>query len=260
MSEGTVRLDIEDGVGTITLSRPGKLNSLAGDMRPQLRDRIIEAAGSDLRALILQGEGDAFCAGGDVATMARLRDDGREQEFHRILHDGAECVLALRAFQGLTIAAVTGVAAGAGFALALGCDLCVATSGSRFAASWRGLALAPDWGGSFWLARRLGYANALELTLSGRVLDAAEALDLGLIQAVVEPDALDAQLQIWTEWARPRQMLQALKVLLRKGLDGTIEASLAAETEAQEDLFVSDDVLEGLRAFRDKRRPQFGRD
>lgn len=261
MSAGRVDLDVSAGVATATLSRPGKLNSLAGDMRGQLRDRIREAARDDsVHALVITGADGAFCAGGDVGTMAELREQDREVEFHDILHAGAECVLALRAFQGLTIAAIPGIAAGAGLSLALACDLRIATPNARFAASWRGLALAPDWGATHWLPQLLGYARALELVLSGQVLSADEALDLGLTHRVVSPEDLENSIAEVTEWGRPREMVRAVKYLLRKGSLGGVEASLAAETEAQEDLFVTDDVLEGLRAFRDKRPARFGRE
>jgi len=259
VSAGQVLLETSDGVAVATISRPGKLNSLSGDMRRQLRDCIRDAARDEsVRALVITGEGDAFCAGGDVATMSTLRDEGRADEFHHILHAGAECVLALQAFPGLTIAAIPGIAAGAGFALALGCDLRVATSSARFAASWRGLALAPDWGATHWLPRTLGYPRAIELVLSGRVIDASEALELGLVHRVVDAADLDECVAEFAEWARARDMIKAVKYLLRKGLSAGIEASLAAETEAQEDLFVSDDVLEGLRAFGEKRPAKFG--
>lgn len=259
MDVGRVLLEISDGVALATISRPAKLNSLSGDMRRQLRDGIRDAARDEtVRALVVTGEGNAFCAGGDVATMGTLREEGNPDEFHRILHAGAECVLALQAFPGLTIAAIPGIAAGAGFALALGCDLRVATSSARFAASWSGLALAPDWGATHWLPRILGYPRALELVLSGRVVDASEALEMGLVHRVVDATALESTVAEFAEWARAREMVKGVKYLLRKGLAVGIEASLAAETETQEDLFVSDDVLEGLRAFREKRPARFG--
>ncbi len=261
MSEGSVRYAVDAGVATATLDRAGKLNSLAGDMRDQLRDRIRDAARDEaVHTLVITGADGAFCAGGDVRTMAQLREERREADFHDILHAGAECVLALRAFQGLTIAAIPGIAAGAGLSLALACDLRVATDTARFAASWRGLALAPDWGATHWLPQTLGYAKALELVLSGRVFSSSEALELGLVHRVVETDALDQAIGEYAEWGRPRDMVKAVKYLLRKGALGGIEASLAAETEAQEDLFVSNDVMEGLRAFSEKRKPRFGQD
>lgn len=259
MDAGRVLLEIADGVAVATISRPGKLNSLSGDMRRELRDCISDAARDEsVRALVVTGDGQAFCAGGDVTTMSALREENRAEEFHHILHAGAECVLALQAFPGLTIAAIPGIAAGAGFALALGCDLRVATSTARFAASWRGLALAPDWGATHWLPRTLGYSKAVELVLSGRLIGADEALQLGLVHRVVDAADLDSNVAELAEWARARDMVKAVKYLLRKGLTGGIEASLAAETEVQEDLFVSDDVLEGLRAFREKRPAKFG--
>jgi len=253
MSAGSVEYAIADEVAVATLSRPGKLNSFS-------RDSIRRAARENARALVVTGAGGAFCAGGDVSTMASLREEGREAEFHQILHAGAECVLALQAFPGLTIAAIPGIAAGAGFALALACDLRVATTKARFAASWCGLALAPDWGATHWLPQTLGYAAAIELVLSGRLLEAPEALERGLVHRVVEASELDATVDEFADWSRPREMVKAVKYLLRKGASSGVEAALAAETEAQEDLFVSDDVLEGLNAFRDKRRAEFGQE
>ena len=246
-------------VAEITLSRAEKLNALAHDMREQLHDCIVEAArDKQISALLITGEGKAFCAGGDVDAMLDLRAAGNHREFHRILHAGVECILALQAFPGLTVAAINGVAAGAGFALALNCDLRVAADTARLAASWGNIGLAPDWGASFWLPQLVGYSRALELVVSGRVVDSTEALRLGLVHEVVPPGEVRHRAVELAQRGAAHDMVRQTKYLLRRGLEGSLEASLAAETEAQEDLFAGDDVLERLQAFRDRRGPVFG--
>jgi len=253
----TMRRD--GAVAQVTLSRAEKLNALAQDMRQQLRDRIVEAArDKQITALLITGEGKAFCAGGDIDAMAELRASGNHRQFHQILHAGAECVLALQAFPGVTVAAINGVAAGAGFALALNCDLRVAADTARLAASWSNIGLAPDWGASFWLPQLVGYSRALELVISGREVDSAEALRLGLVHEVVAPGEVRKRALELAQRGAAHDMVRQTKYLLRRGLEGSLESSLAAETEAQEDLFAGEDALEGLQAFRDRRQPLFG--
>ncbi len=260
MNGRTLVTSQRDGaIARITLSRAEKMNALAYDMRQQLRDRIVEAARDEqIAALVITGEGKAFCAGGDVNVMGELRDTQDQRGFHDILHAGVECVLALQAFPGLTVAAINGVAAGAGFALVLNCDLRVASETARLAASWGNIGLAPDWGASFWLPQLVGYSRALDLVISGRAVGSDEALRLGLVHEVVAPDEVCKRATELASRGTAREMVRQAKYLLRRGLDGSLEASLAAETEVQEDLFVSDDVGEGLRALRDKRAPRFG--
>ncbi len=253
-----VTMQRDGAIAEITLSRAEKLNALANDMREQLHDRIIEAARDErIAALVITGEGKAFCAGGDVDALAKLRDANDHRGFHEILHASVECVLALQAFPGLTVAAINGVAAGAGFALALNCDLRVAADTARLAASWGNIGLAPDWGASFWLPQLVGYSRALELVVSGRAVDSAEALQLGLVHDVVPPGEVRKRAAMLAQRGMAHEMVRQTKYLLRRGLEGSLEASLAAETEAQEDLFAGDDVAEGLRAFRNKRVPLF---
>lgn len=249
--DGRVTLERRDGVAWVTLRRPASLNALAGDMREQFRDRLAEAADdADLRAVVITGEGKAFCAGGDVHTMASLRaaDDGAG--FRRILHAGAECVLALQAVPALTIAAINGVAAGAGMALALNCDLRVATPGARLIASWGRIGLAPDWGATHWLPQMLGISRASSLILSGGELSAQAARDAGIVDEIVDDAAL---LERAGEIAATAKMTGvaalAVRELIRKGATGPLERSLAAETEAQEELFESEAVVSGLAAF-----------
>ena len=254
---GRVTLEVSDRIAWVTLRRPERLNALAGDMRDQFRERLVEAAGSSepIRALVVTGEGRAFCAGGDVDTMAQLRQQGDSGGFRRILHAGAECVLALQAFPALTVAAINGVAAGAGLALALNCDLRVAVPDARLIASWSRIGLAPDWGATHWLPQSLGHSRALSLVLSGGQIDAATALDWGLLQELVERgELLNRAGEIAATHGRSPETVLAIRQLLRKGSRGSLEASLAAETEAQEELFESDAVGKGLVAFLERSR------
>lgn len=262
-SEARIRLSVDDdGVALLTLDRPDKLNALAGDMRERLRDAVVESARNEsVRALVVTGAGRAFCAGGDVEVMSRLHETGDSEGFRRLLHAGAECVLALQAFPGLTVAAINGVAAGAGMGLALACDLRIAAPEARLIASWGGIGLAPDWGATYWLPRLLGRSRALAAILARDAIGAQRAQELGLVDAI-EPGErlLERARKLALERGAAREMVAAVKELVRKGAEESLEACLAAETEAQEELFESEDVREGLAAFRDKRRPEFGRE
>lgn len=246
-----VDLERRNEIALVTLRRPDKLNALAGDMRQQLRDRIVDAARDPaVRGLVVRGSGRAFCAGGDVETMARLREGGQAAEFRAVLHAGAECVLALQAFPGITVAAVHGVAAGAGLSLALACDLRVAATDARLVPSWGRLGLAPDWGASYWLPRALGLSRALEWTLRATPMEAAQALALGLVHGIAaEADIETRALEMAREHAGDPEHVAIVRTLMHKGMSGGLEAALAAETEVQEERFESEEVARLLREF-----------
>lgn len=261
-SDGRILQEDHGRVRRLTLSRPDKLNALAGDMREQLTSAVADAARAEgVDALVLTGAGRGFCAGGDVSVMADLHARRDHDGFRRILHAGAECVLALQAFPGLTVAALNGVAAGAGLGLALACDLRVAAPGVKLAASWGGIGLAPDWGATYWLPRLLGRSRATAMVLGVEATNADRALTLGLINEIVDADDLLARAhEIAGHRGAPRAMVRSVKSLLGRGEVGTLEQALAAETEAQEALFAGDDVGEGIAAVRERRAPRFGRD
>jgi len=190
--------------------------------------------------------------------MIRLRSDGDEAGFRRLLHTGNEVMLALQAFPGLTVAAVNGVAAGAGLSLALSCDLRLAAPSATFAAPWIKLGLVPDWGASFWLPRLIGSGRALEMVLTGAPVDAEEAARIGLITRIV--DERDFAGTVQRRVARigaARLAVAQAKRLVRLGGEDPMEAALARESEAQQECFDSDDFREGLDAFIEKRPPEF---
>ena len=259
MSEAKVDYEVRDTIAWLTLNRPEKLNALAGEMREEILAHIMTAATDDaVRSIVVTGEGRAFCAGGDIDNMIRLQSEGDDAGFRTLLHTGNEVMLALQAFPGLTVAAVNGVAAGAGLSLALSCDLRLASPEAKFAAPWIKLGLVPDWGASFWLPRLIGAGRALEMVLTGSPVDAEEALRIGLVTRLVEDhDFQDGvQHQVSRIGAASHAVAHA-KRLVRLGAEDSLEAALARESESQEECFESADFREGLEAFLDKRPAEF---
>jgi 2-(1,2-epoxy-1,2-dihydrophenyl)acetyl-CoA isomerase len=190
--------------------------------------------------------------------MMRLRSEGDEAGFRRLLHIGNEVMLALQAFPGLTVAAVNGVAVGAGLSLALSCDLRLTTPHATFAAPWIKLGLVPDWGASFWLPRLIGSGRALEMVLTGSPVEAEEAARIGLITAIVDEDDFEKAVQRRVSRLGAASFAVAhAKRLVRLGAEDPMEAALAREHEAQEECFDSHDFQEGVNAFREKRKPEF---
>src|SRR6476660_8336220 len=183
-----------EGIVTITLNRPDKLNSFIGHMRRDLAEAL-EHAGSErnARVVIHTGAGRAFCAGGDVAFMAELMQRRDSEEFARILGAGRRVIMAIRQMAKPVIASINGPASGAGCNLALACDLRIATNTATFSQSFAKVGLHPDWGGTYFLPRLVTPNKACELFFLGETMDAAEALRLGVVNKVVQPEELEAE-------------------------------------------------------------------
>lgn len=255
-----ILLEIRDRVGTITLNRPDKLNAFAGTMREELIDVLQQAAGDDdVRAIIITGAGRGFCAGGDVPNMVRLRSEGDLDGFNTLLGAGAVIVGTIREMEKPVLAAVNGVAAGAGCNLALACDFRLASRSAKFGQTFSRIGLAPDWGGTWLLPRLVGTARAFELMVSGRMMDADEALQQGLVQRVLaDEDLQDAARALAQEMAAaPPLAVAAIKRLLQSSDSASLRDQLSAEQRAQTELFLSRDAGEGLAAFTEKRKPVF---
>src|SRR5438874_9308302 len=149
-----INVEFDAGIVTITLNRPEKLNALFGHMRRDLAEALEEAGSDpDVRVVVITGEGRAFCAGGDVNFMAELVDRGDSEEFARLLGAARRVILAIRHMTKPVIASINGPAAGAGFNLALACDLRIASSDATFAQSFVKIGFHPDWGGTYFLPR-----------------------------------------------------------------------------------------------------------
>lgn len=247
-------------ITTITLNRPDKLNSFIGHMRRDLAEAL-EHAGSDrnARVVIITGAGRAFCAGGDIAFMAELMERRDTDEFERILGAGQRVISAIRTMTKPVIAAVNGPAAGAGFNLALACDLRVASSNATFSQSFVKVGLHPDWGGTYFLPRLVSPNKACELFFLGETIDAAEALRLNIVNQVVAAEELEAATIALAVrlCAAPPIALAAVKQAVYMSDSSDLDEMLRYETEAQVRCFESEDGHEGLRAFFEKRDPRF---
>ena len=249
-----------EGILTITLNRPEKLNAFIGHMRRDLAEAL-EHAGSDrnVRVVILTGAGRAFSAGGDIAFMAELMQRRDSEEFARILGAGRRVILAIRQMTKPVIASVNGPASGAGCNLALACDLRVASSTATFSQSFAKVGLHPDWGGSYFLPRLVTPNKACELFFLGEAIDAAEAQRLGIVNHVVAPEELDGATMQLAERLRaaPPIALAAAKQAVYMSQSAELEEMLRYETEVQLRCFESDDCHEGVQAFFEKREPKF---
>ncbi len=262
MSAETVLLEIRDGIAVITLNRPGKLNAFAGDMRDRMVEALdLVAASPEVRVLVITGAGKGFCSGGDVQHMVDLK--ARHAEYDALaplLDAGRDIVTRLAAFPFPVIAAVNGVAAGAGCNLALACDVRLASSEARFGETFVRIALHPDWGGTYHLPRLAGTACALDLCWTGDLVDADDALRLGLVQRVYAAAEFEVR---WREYAArlaaaPATSVRAIKRTVLGSRYATLDQCLDAETAAQSACWSSADSDEGILAFVEKRAAKFG--
>lgn len=253
-----------DGIVVLTMNRPDHANGVVPDLVRDMVD-LFGRIDRDLsvRAVILTGAGRQFCAGADLAAFkAHLEDEMPRtgEPFNmRILAPLTETLARLRP---PVIAAVNGGATAGGFDLALACDLRIASSRAKMGETYVNLGLAPGNGGTYFLPRLVGAGKAAELALTGALLDASEALELGIVNRVVEPERLlDAALELAGELAaKPRLGVEATKQALRSSWQTDLRGSFNSSFWTTAALQRSADVLEGIDAFLEKRSPNFNAD
>lgn len=264
MSEVLIQGEQHGAVRLLRLNRPDALNAFTAAMLVQLR-QALEAAAEDAatRCVLITGAGRAFSAGQDLADphVAPSREPGAAPKDigHMLEHYYIPLALRLRSLPVPVVAAVNGVAAGAGANLALGCDLVLAAESASFIQAFGRIGLLPDCGGTWLLPRLVGRAKALELALLGDKVKAAEAGRLGLIARVV-PDAElpDASMAVAQKLAgMPTRALVETRRAMDDALRLDYEAALKREATLQSQLGFAHDYLEGTAAFFDKRAPQF---
>ena len=260
MANEFVRTELSDGVAVVTLDRAAVLNSFNRPMARELQaelDRL--AADRDVRALVLTGAGRAFCAGQDLAEVVPPDGSPGPDVAVVVAESYNPLVRRLTALEKPIVAAVNGVAAGAGANLALACDFVLAARNASFIQSFVNIGLVPDSGGTYFLPRLVGMARAKALALLGDRLPAEQALAMGLIYAVVEPDQLLAEARALA--ARLAQMptlaIGLAKRALHTSAKGDLDAALELERDLQGVASRSQDYQEGVKAFQEKRKPKF---
>ncbi|MBV8037875.1 enoyl-CoA hydratase-related protein [Roseateles sp.] len=264
MSEHLIQIEQHGAVRLLRLNRPEALNALTTGLLGHLR-QMLEAAAEDgaTRCVLMTGAGRAFSAGQDLSDphVAPSRDPGTPPKDigHLLEHYYIPLALRLRSMPIPVVAAVNGVAAGAGASLALGCDLVVAGESASFIQAFSKIGLIPDCGGTWLLPRLVGRAKALEMALLGDRLKAADAAALGLIARVVPdaelPDTAMALAQKLA--AMPTRALAETRRAMDEALKLDFEEALKREAGLQSQLGFADDYLEGAAAFLDKRKPEF---
>ena len=254
MTEAPVLLsDDRDGVRTLTLNRPHRKNAIDPELWIALRDAL-NAAGRDrgVRALVITGAGGSFCSGADISVPDDIHPKYKLQRL-------TDVALALHELPIPTVAKVTGVAVGAGWNLALGCDLVVATPESTFCQIFSKRGLSIDLGGSWLLPKLVGLQQAKRLTLLAETIDATEAHALNLVTWVVPAAEIDAFVRDLTDRlaAGPPIALAASKALLNEGADRSLRDALANEARAQVGNFATADARTAYTAFAQRREPSF---
>jgi len=252
-----IRIEDVGRVRRLILDNPARKNAIPPSGWPKLAAAFGDFEQSDQRSLIITGAGEDFCSGADLAVSSL--GSGSASNRYAMMQEVAGAVRALRRLTKPVVAAVDGVAVGAGMNLALGCDVVLATPQAWFAEIFVKRGLTVDFGGTWMLPRLVGLAKAKELALTGRMVPGAEAHELGLVARLVSPDLLDITAQeVAEELAAGAPLAQRfIKLGMDQAFDMSFEESLAFENQAQAICLSSEDAIEGVGAFLEKREPDF---
>jgi len=254
--DSDVLVDIADGIATVTLNRPDRLNTLAIPTVGRLVAALQEAAASSARVVVLAGAGDTFCAGADQAEM-RPRD---AQEWERIVRHYLDPIHVIVEMDKPVIASLHGNTVGGGLGLAMACDFRIAARGIRLGAPFTKIGLAGcDMSAGWFLPRLVGLGMAQELMFTGRLVDADEALAMGLVHRVVDPDVHTAEVAKWASRmaAGPPIAYLWTKRAIRHSLSVDMAGEFEFEIFAQVQCLQTADHQEGVAAFQEKRRPEY---
>ena len=264
MGASHIQFNKVGNVGTISLNRPEARNALNLQMIRDLGRAIKSCHSKDVRSVLITGSGDAFCAGADVKVFVEQLESGGPEGLSRhvkeiagLLH--SEVVLGLRRLEKPVVAAVNGVAAGAGFSLMLACDIRIASSSARFLMAYANIGATADGGSTYLLPRLVGTARAMEIYLANQPISAQVAQEIGLVSQVCPPEELDRHAQETAmRLARgPTVAYGRVKNLFQRSWTAQLEDQLDAETEEISKVALTRDFQEGIRSFNDKRQPWF---
>ena len=256
--------DPDAGIARITLNRPERLNALNDQMQAEIADAVARAdADAGARVVIVTGSGRAFCAGGDLDQLGGSDNgggsgwsSGNTDEIRRSFRLAQEMILGVQRCEKPVIAMVNGVAAGAGLDLACACDIRIGTPSSRFISSYVRIGLFPGFGGTWLYPRTLGsLGRAAEMLFTGDFLEADEAYRLGFLNRLVDEDALEAATVTLAQRiaAGPPIAIRLSKMMLYQGLEFNLETAMKMAAAAETITLTSQDHIEGVTAFREKR-------
>ncbi len=257
---------VEDSVGILTLNRPDKRNAMTATMCRDIQRVLEEAKRRDeIKVIVITGNGPGFCSGSDaeMRLLPRIVDD-HYVPLEKTRSELLESVMlslapALYRVGKPSIAAINGVAAGAGLSIALLCDIRIASEKAKFAASWINVGLIPDVGATFALPRIIGADKALKFVFTGELIDANQAERMSLVtQVVPHDDLMKITMDLATRIAKgPSVAMELAKQAVYEGLVNNLESQLYFEAYAQNTCFMTEDFREGVNAFKEKRRPKF---
>jgi 2-(1,2-epoxy-1,2-dihydrophenyl)acetyl-CoA isomerase len=260
MTDTNLKTAIADGVATLTLSRPDKLNAFNAALHAELRQALASAAADDaVKVVVLTGEGRAFSSGQDLTVDLPRGDDGQLDLGVPLDRDYNPLIKTLASYPKVTIAALNGPAVGASANIALACDIVVAARSATIHEAFARIALVPDAGGTYVLPRLVGPKRALAMMLMADPVPAEQALAWGLVTQVFDDDVFHGEV---TTLARriasgPSQTYRFIKEAVAASLGNDLDAQLGLEKELQRRCGRSYDFEEGVRAFREKRKPAF---
>jgi 2-(1,2-epoxy-1,2-dihydrophenyl)acetyl-CoA isomerase len=251
---------VEDGLAILTLNRPDRMNAINTELSTALNEALTAiSVDKHIQAVIITGAGKGFCAGGDLKEIWEARQKNDKESMEPLLRSGMGMVLKMRTMRQPIVAAVNGAAAGAGMNIALAADVRIAAENASFGETFAKVGLFPDFGGTYFLPQLVGHAKAAELFYTGDMFDAKTALELGIVNRLVPADKLmeEAKKFAMTIVTGPRVASRALKQVLFGNDRNVLTKALEYEVEEQIRCFESEDSAEGLRAFFEKRKPNF---
>jgi 2-(1,2-epoxy-1,2-dihydrophenyl)acetyl-CoA isomerase len=256
MTYETIQFANEAGVARLTLNRPDRLNSFTVQMHGEVADALSQLEGA--RVLVITGAGRGFCAGQDLNDRAVAPGESVDLG-HSVENYYNPLIRRLTSLPMPVIAAVNGVAAGAGANIAFACDIVIAARSAKFIQSFASIGLIPDSGGTWVLPRLVGQARALGLALTAEPLPADKAAEWGLIWKAVDDDSLDSEVDALAQRfaTAPTRGLAAIKKMIRESWDHSLDEELELQRDMMRELGYSGDYREGVAAFMEKRKPNF---
>jgi 2-(1,2-epoxy-1,2-dihydrophenyl)acetyl-CoA isomerase len=255
-----INTELTDGIFTITLNRPDKLNSFNFEMGNQMKEALMEAeSNEDVRCVLLTGSGRAFCAGQDLAEATEVSNDPHRDLSEIVYHTYIPIIKGIRELEKPVVCAVNGTAAGAGANIALACDIVIASEEAKFIQSFSQIGLIPDSGGTYILPRLIGLARATALTFLGEKISAQEAVEMGMIWKSYPADSFMGEAEaIASKLAKmPTRGFGLTKRGFNAGFSNDLEAQMKLEAKLQAEAGETHDYNEGVQAFLEKRKPGF---